>query len=55
LAPGGRFVCSGIIDGREAEIVSAAEKAGLAVLGHQSSEGWHCYIMSTNSEGKRWN
>lgn len=55
LAPGGRFVCSGIIDGREAEIVSAAEKAGLSVDGHLSSEGWHCYIMSTNSEDKRWN
>ena len=52
LAPGGRFVCSGVIDGREAEICDAAEKAGLALLGHKCSEGWHCYIMSTNLEDK---
>ena len=55
LAQGGRFICSGVIEGRESEIVSAAEAAGLAVLGHLSSEGWHCYIMSTKSEDKAWN
>jgi len=55
LAPGGRFVCSGIIEGREAEIVRAAEANGLAVLGHLAEDGWHCYIMSTKSEVKAWN
>ncbi len=55
LAPGGRFVCSGIIEGREAEIVRAAEANGLAVLCHLTEDGWYCYIMSTKSEVKSWN
>ena len=55
LAPGGRFICSGIIEGREDEIVGSAAANSLAVLGHLTEEGWHCFIMSTKSEGSAWN
>lgn len=44
LAPAGRFVCSGIIDGREAEVEQALARAGLAICGHTHLDTWHCYI-----------
>ena len=51
LSEKGRFVCSGIIEGREAEIEAAARSAGLTVLEHRQDSDWHCYVMSTGSEG----
>ena len=44
LAPGGAFLCSGIIDGREAEVEAALKKAGFTVSGHYSQEEWHCFL-----------
>ena len=44
LAPGGTFICSGIIEGRQAEVKAALEKAGLRVLEHRNKDGWHAYI-----------
>ena len=44
MAPGAKFVCSGIIDGREDETRAALEKAGLRVLQHKHEEEWHCFI-----------
>ena len=43
LAPGGDFVCSGVIDGREAEVEAALTKAGFTVCGHYCQEEWHCF------------
>ena len=43
LAPGGDYVCSGIIDGREAEVEAALKKAGYTVVGHYCQEEWHCF------------
>jgi len=43
LAPDGRFVCSGIIDGRETEVMAGLERAGLEILAHRAQEGWHCF------------
>ena len=43
LAPGGAFVCSGIIEGRQYEVRRALENAGLTVTDHYSSEEWHCF------------
>ncbi len=43
LAPGGDFVCSGIIDGREAEVEAALRRAGWRVCGHRHEEEWHCF------------
>ena len=44
MAPGGRFITSGIIDGREAEVAAAIEKAGFTILAHYSQEEWHCFL-----------
>ncbi len=43
LAPGGDFVCSGVIDGREAEVESALKRAGFVVEEHFRAEEWNCY------------
>ena len=43
LAPAGDFVCSGVIDGREAEVETALVRAGLRVFGHFHQEEWHCF------------
>ncbi len=40
LEPGGRFLCSGILASREAEVVSALEGAGLRVTGRRCQEDW---------------
>ena len=50
LAPGGAFVCSGIIEGRQAEVEHALSRAGLAVTGHRRSEDWHCYTAVRKEE-----
>ncbi len=42
LAPGGTFICSGIIEGRQNEVVRALGKAGLTVTENHKSEEWHC-------------
>ena len=44
MAPGGKFVCSGIIDGRETEVAAALEKNGLRILEHKRSEEWNCFV-----------
>ncbi len=54
LAENGLFICSGIIEGRQAEIESAADAAGLSVLSHRTDSDWHCCIMSTKQEADSW-
>ncbi len=44
MAPGGTFICSGIIDGREAEVRAALTAAGLRVREHKHRDNWHAYI-----------
>lgn len=43
LAPGGDFVCSGVIEGRQAEVEQALEKAGFSIKEHFCQEEWHCF------------
>lgn len=43
-ASDGTFICSGIIDGRENEVRSALEAAGLEILEHLHEEEWHCFV-----------
>ena len=43
LKPGGVFITSGIIEGRQAEVAAAIEAAGLRIIAHDSLEEWHCY------------
>lgn len=43
LAPGGDFVCSGIIEGRQAEVEAALKKAEYTIQEHYCQEEWHCF------------
>lgn len=38
------FITSGIIDGRENDVRSALEKAGLEIKEHLHDEEWHCFV-----------
>jgi len=48
LAPGGRFVCSGIIDGREAEVEQALKANGFTVLERYKEGDWHSFIAKVD-------
>jgi ribosomal protein L11 methyltransferase len=43
LSPGGVFVCSGIIDGREDEVLAALADTGFTVTERRHEDGWHCF------------
>ena len=49
LAPGGVFICSGIIDGRQDDVLRALRDSGLEVLGARFSEGWHMFSARASS------
>ena len=42
LEDGGTLICSGIIDGREDEVLAALTGAGLTLREHNTREEWHC-------------
>ena len=44
LKPGGRFLCSGIIDERASEVKEALQSAGWNVVEENSAEGWFSYL-----------
>lgn len=44
LAPGGRFLCSGIIDDRAEEVAQALREAGWDILETRDAEGWFSYL-----------
>ena len=43
MAPGGSFICSGIIEGRQDEVRAALESNGLEIVAHHQLEEWHCF------------
>ena len=43
LAPGGLFLCSGIIDDRAEEVAAHLRKAGLEIAETRSDDGWFAY------------
>lgn len=43
MAPGGVFITSGIIDGREDGVAAALRAAGLEIIAHHHEEEWHCF------------
>ena len=51
LAEDGVFICSGIIEGRQDEVRSALERAGLRILVHRTEEEWHCFVCTAQSGG----
>ena len=44
LAPGGIWISSGIIEGRQEEVRAAIEQAGFTILEHRCEEEWHCFV-----------
>ena len=44
LKRGGVYISSGIIDGREQEVLAAIEQAGFTVIEHRREEEWHCFV-----------
>ncbi len=42
-APGGVFISSGIIDGREDEVAAAIRAGGFRITAHHFEEEWHCF------------
>ena len=44
LKPGGTFITSGIIDGREEEVRQAIESNGFFILAHHQEDNWHCFV-----------
>lgn len=47
LTPEGVFICSGIIDGRQAEVRSALEQNGLEIISARQSDNWHMFAART--------
>lgn len=43
MAPGGAFICSGIIDNRAAEVRAALAKNGFSIARERHEEEWYCY------------
>ena len=43
LAPGGVFIASGVIDGREDEVAAAIRANGFLIAEHFHEEEWHCF------------
>lgn len=46
LAPGGKFLCSGIIDSRAGEVRAALAGNGFAVLEARERKGWYAYACA---------
>ena len=44
LAPGGIWISSGIIEGRQDEVRAAIEQAGFTVSEHRQEEEWHAFM-----------
>jgi ribosomal protein L11 methyltransferase len=51
LAPGGTFICSGIIDTRADEVHAALEKNGLRILERLERDGW-CAMAACSGGGQ---
>lgn len=48
MADGGVFVCSGIVDIRESDVVSAIEGCGLKIIDRHTSGGWVALTATLN-------
>lgn len=53
LAPGGVFICSGVIDGRQDEVAAALRSAGFSILAHDTMEEWHCMTAQNIDNDKK--
>ena len=46
MAEDARYICSGIIDGREKEVEACLIRNGFNIISHIHEEEWNCYICS---------
>ena len=46
MAPGAKYICSGIIDGRENEVMKCLAECGFTIDEHLHSEEWNCFVCS---------
>lgn len=44
MAPGGTFICSGIIDERWEEVYNTLIANGFNVVSHSQEDEWHCFV-----------
>ena len=51
LKPNGRFICSGIIEGRQNEVISALSGAGLQIVHQKEKDDWHCFTARIGNTG----
>lgn len=47
LKPDGLFICSGIVDHKEQEVLRKLQEAGLEVIEHRHKEGWNALLCKT--------
>ena len=50
LAPGGRFLCSGIIDTRAEEVASRLKAGGFRIERRETSRGWYAFACTYGGE-----
>lgn len=50
LREGGRFLCSGILEQREAEVRQAIDRAGMEVIGSRHQGEWCCLLAEAKKE-----
>ena len=46
LTPGGLWISSGIIEGRQNEVRAAIEQAGFTIVAHSSEDEWHSFTAT---------
>ena len=44
LKPGGVYISSGIMEGRQNDVRNANEAAGFTIIDHLFEDDWHCYV-----------
>lgn len=52
MAPGGIFICSGIIEGRQDEVRSTLTRNGFRIIEHRCEEDWHCFCCVRHEVSK---
>ncbi len=52
IKPGGWFLCSGIIDERQADVVAALRRNGFRILEEKTAEGWVALVASREANDR---
>ena len=49
LVPGGHFICSGILDGREPAVEAALRSGGFSIVQRHQDGDWHSFLATVSS------